>query len=69
MCELLNIIVDVRYLLRYACFISIFLNSCLIPEGWRLKIDLEHHYIINLFILQTYLFEYNKHSQIKSVKR
>ena len=36
-------------------FVSIFLNSCLISEGWKLKIDLEYHCIMNSFIAQYFV--------------
>ena len=36
-------------------FVSIFLNNCLISEGWKLKIDLEYHCIMNSFIAQYFV--------------
>ena len=36
-------------------FVSIFLNSCLISEGWKLKIDLEYHCIMNSIIAEYFV--------------
>ena len=50
-------------------FVSIFLNSCLISEGWKLEIDLEYHCIMNnIHTLHNISFKNNKHHQVKSVK-
>ena len=35
--------------------VSIFLNSCLISEGWKLKSDHEYHCIMNSFIAQYFV--------------
>ena len=50
----INVVKFVMQIIRGLDFVSIFLNSYLISEGWKFKIDLEYHCIINSFIAQYF---------------